>query len=203
VRISQQWLWRVVHSGASWDAFPRKFADMECQQSNEATPLSPAGLSCGSLCLAYPSTLIMEAVSSSKTWKQFYQITRRHIPEDSNLLLKRFTMCCEPQVTAWIPNTNEHWLRTQNYWVSGLCQSSGILNTRKHNVPETQGIGPYGTLKKSHQTTQSGYLSHLDPPYQGWGDPTRRDRCGILVFPLNSCGLGFHSQMELPQWARH
>jgi hypothetical protein len=26
---------------------------------------------------------------------------------------------------------------TQNYWLSGLCPSSGILNTRKHNVPET------------------------------------------------------------------
>jgi hypothetical protein len=24
---------------------------------------------------------------------------------------------------------------TQNYWVSGLHPSSGILNTRKHNIP--------------------------------------------------------------------
>jgi hypothetical protein len=25
---------------------------------------------------------------------------------------------------------------TQKYWVPGLCPSSGILNTRKHNVSE-------------------------------------------------------------------
>jgi hypothetical protein len=26
---------------------------------------------------------------------------------------------------------------TQNYWVSGLCQSSSILKTKKHTVSET------------------------------------------------------------------
>jgi hypothetical protein len=26
---------------------------------------------------------------------------------------------------------------TQNYWVLGLCPSSSILETRKHNIPET------------------------------------------------------------------
>jgi hypothetical protein len=26
---------------------------------------------------------------------------------------------------------------SQKYWVSGLCPSSGIQNTRKHNVSET------------------------------------------------------------------
>jgi hypothetical protein len=29
---------------------------------------------------------------------------------------------------------------TQNYCVSGLCPSFGILNTRKHNVSETNSI---------------------------------------------------------------
>jgi hypothetical protein len=29
---------------------------------------------------------------------------------------------------------------TQNYWVFGLCRSSGILETRKHNVPETVSV---------------------------------------------------------------
>jgi hypothetical protein len=29
---------------------------------------------------------------------------------------------------------------TQNYWVSGLCQFSGILNTRKHNVSVTGSV---------------------------------------------------------------
>jgi hypothetical protein len=29
---------------------------------------------------------------------------------------------------------------TQNYWGFGLCPSSGILKTRKHNVSETGSI---------------------------------------------------------------
>jgi hypothetical protein len=29
---------------------------------------------------------------------------------------------------------------TQNYWVFGLCTSSGILDTRKHNVSETGSV---------------------------------------------------------------
>jgi hypothetical protein len=29
---------------------------------------------------------------------------------------------------------------TQNYWVFGLCPTSGILKTRKHNVSETETI---------------------------------------------------------------
>jgi hypothetical protein len=33
---------------------------------------------------------------------------------------------------------------TQNYWISGLCPSSGILNTRKHNVSE---IGSVSVLR--------------------------------------------------------
>jgi hypothetical protein len=28
----------------------------------------------------------------------------------------------------------------QNHWVSGLCLSSGILNTRKHNVSYTASV---------------------------------------------------------------
>jgi hypothetical protein len=30
-----------------------------------------------------------------------------------------------------------HGSHTQNYWVFELCPSSGILETRKHNVSET------------------------------------------------------------------
>jgi hypothetical protein len=32
---------------------------------------------------------------------------------------------------------------TQNYWVSGLCPSSGILNTGKHNVSETGSVSKF------------------------------------------------------------
>jgi hypothetical protein len=33
---------------------------------------------------------------------------------------------------------------TQNYWVSGLCPSSEILNTRKHKVSETGSVSVLG-----------------------------------------------------------
>jgi hypothetical protein len=29
---------------------------------------------------------------------------------------------------------------SQNYWVSGLCQSSGILKTREYNILETGSV---------------------------------------------------------------
>jgi hypothetical protein len=29
---------------------------------------------------------------------------------------------------------------TQNYWVSGLCPSSRIVNTRKYNVSKTESV---------------------------------------------------------------
>jgi hypothetical protein len=32
---------------------------------------------------------------------------------------------------------------TENYWAYGLCSSSGILNTRKHNVSETICFRPH------------------------------------------------------------
>jgi hypothetical protein len=36
-------------------------------------------------------------------------------------------------------------IMSQNYWVSGLCPSSGILNTRKHDVSET---GSFSVLRQ-------------------------------------------------------
>jgi hypothetical protein len=36
-----------------------------------------------------------------------------------------------------IHTLSEDMYDTQNYWLSGLCASSRILNTRKHNVSET------------------------------------------------------------------
>jgi hypothetical protein len=70
---------------------------------------------------------------------------------------------------------------TQNYWVSGLCPSSGILETRKHNVSETGSIpaprcgggeetpiqlGPLERANINHWTTLSDSLqlfNHLRP----------------------------------------
>jgi hypothetical protein len=58
--------------------------------------------------------------------------------------------------------------KTQNYWVFGLCPSSGIVETRKHNVSETgsvsvlrwEGINTYsvGSLRKSYPQFR---LAHL------------------------------------------
>jgi hypothetical protein len=43
---------------------------------------------------------------------------------------------------------------TQNYWVFGLCPSSIILETKKHNVSETGSVSvedtySVGSLRKS------------------------------------------------------
>jgi hypothetical protein len=35
---------------------------------------------------------------------------------------------------------NQLFTETQNYWVFGLCPSSGILGTRKHNISETGSV---------------------------------------------------------------
>jgi hypothetical protein len=51
------------------------------------------------------------------------------------------------KLTYWYKKTEDRIWRiltmvydTQNYWVSGLRPSSGILNTRKHNVSETGSV---------------------------------------------------------------
>jgi hypothetical protein len=48
-------------------------------------------------------------------------------------------------------------LVVQNYWVSGLCLSSGILNTRKHNVSETDPVSKtlFSSILNSGWCTQS------------------------------------------------
>jgi hypothetical protein len=43
----------------------------------------------------------------------------------------------------------------QNYWVTGLCPSSGILNTREHKVPET------GAVLRTERDTVSGTFSSI------------------------------------------
>jgi hypothetical protein len=41
-----------------------------------------------------------------------------------------------------LPNTKPDFF-LQNYWVSGLCPSSGILNTGKHKVSETGSVSVF------------------------------------------------------------
>jgi hypothetical protein len=38
---------------------------------------------------------------------------------------------------------------TQNYWLFGLCPSSGILETRKHNVSESGSVPSAGEGKEN------------------------------------------------------
>jgi hypothetical protein len=40
------------------------------------------------------------------------------------------------------PKDSDDGLQTQNHWLSALCPSSGIINTRKHNVSETGCFRP-------------------------------------------------------------
>jgi hypothetical protein len=54
---------------------------------------------------------------------------------------------------------------TQNYWVFGLCPSSGILETRKHNVSETGSVSvlllcrvPYKELTSIIGQSMSVYI---------------------------------------------
>jgi hypothetical protein len=61
----------------------------------------------------------------------------------------------------------------QNYWVFGLCPSSGILVTRKHNVSETgffpssgEGetptlLGPLERANQSHWTTHVRFITAI------------------------------------------
>jgi hypothetical protein len=44
------------------------------------------------------------------------------------------------------------WTGFQNHWFSGLCPSSRILITRKHNVLET---GPVSVLRRDEGDTYS------------------------------------------------
>jgi hypothetical protein len=56
--------------------------------------------------------------------------------------------------------------RIQNYWVFGLCPSSGTLEARKHNVSET---GSVSVLSEGEETpTLLGVLHAVIPlPYFG------------------------------------
>jgi hypothetical protein len=57
--------------------------------------------------------------------------------------------------------------RSQNYWGFGLCPSSGILETRKHNVSETGSVSVLRCEKTPtlmgplERTNLSHYTIHL------------------------------------------
>jgi hypothetical protein len=80
-------------------------------------------------------TLKMRTVCSSETSAKFDWTIRRHIPEDTVPHGRHYE---KPKPnTANITDFRFQRIllmvhNTQNYWVSGLCPSSGILKNRKH-----------------------------------------------------------------------
>jgi hypothetical protein len=49
-------------------------------------------------------------------------------------------MYCQSWNPLRKPNALVISFDTEKYWVFGLCPSSGILEARKHNVPETGSV---------------------------------------------------------------
>jgi hypothetical protein len=49
-------------------------------------------------------------------------------------------LCAGPVTKLENENDFEHVIGIQNYWVSGLCPSSGIVITRKQNFSETGSV---------------------------------------------------------------
>jgi hypothetical protein len=64
--------------------------------------------------------------------------------EMSTEFLYDYVVCCweiemkriREKFVWWLDNSSQGTVLVQNYWVSGLCPSSGILNTRKYNLLE-------------------------------------------------------------------
>jgi hypothetical protein len=68
---------------------------------------------------------------------------------------------------------------TQNYWVSGLCPSSAVLNARKHNADPVIEVGSFS--KGSQQ-------SRFHPPLHSF-----RNLC-FLVFRIPDDGQSPETQ---------
>jgi hypothetical protein len=75
---------------------------------------------------------------------------------------------------------------TQNHWVSGLCPSSGILNSREHNVSETGSVSVL-RWERGVIEVQRLRLAHSKGLYRvggslPWPEDRRRSRFQNVVF---------------------
>jgi hypothetical protein len=77
---------------------------------------------------------------------------------------------------------------TQNYWVFGLCPSSDILETTKHNVSET---GSISVLRRWKTPTQLGPLERAN--LNQWARSSGEGETPNLLGPLERANLN--------QWA--
>jgi hypothetical protein len=85
-------------------------------------------------------------IYSRTVWFNFFLHVPRDVIQCNYVIL--------PPKLFYIPN------KFHSYWVSGLCPSSGILNTRERNVSETGSISILRWQVKAH--TQLGLLERAN-----------------------------------------
>jgi hypothetical protein len=78
-----------------------------------------------------------------------FHATSKPAPSPTVLFLTRIAHSCLVSLFATLYTLSYF---VGNYWISGLCASSGILNTRKHNVSEAGSVSvltySVGSLRK-------------------------------------------------------
>jgi hypothetical protein len=84
-------------------------------------------------CSACSSTVYTEAICCSETSLEFQRSTRHCIPKIMFFIPAVFRNLLTKSASNRIRRLLTMVYNTQNYWVSGLCASSGIVNTRKHS----------------------------------------------------------------------
>jgi hypothetical protein len=125
------WVIETLKSNVFWDITP--CIPLKVNRSIQRTLSLPPAFKFVSRS-AYSLTLKMEKSFSSETSDDFQWTTEGSIPHNQN---------CEDLKSCWHVVTRAKQtvqFVLQNYWVSGHCQSSGILNTRIYNVSETGSV---------------------------------------------------------------
>jgi hypothetical protein len=69
-----------------------------------------------------------------------FLVSRYLVNTFSGSLHNKHSTFCDLRQLNFLLKEFPYLFATQNYWVFGLCSSSGILKTRKHNVSETGSV---------------------------------------------------------------
>jgi hypothetical protein len=97
---------------------------------------------------------------------------------------------------------SKQWTRnsTRSYWVSGLCPSSRILNTRKYNVLETWSLSIFVIHHRQNplDSTRSSKVNFIFATRHNGIYSDHCDRlCGLVRVPgYRSRGPGFDSRRD-------